>query len=119
MFRHYKEMLLVAFSVIIHNIPEGMAVEVSVISSVYTGLLVAIAIGVQDIPEGLAVFLSYYNATGNKTQTLFLGVFQWIHGVFCSTYSMGHNTVLRRIHKYYTTIPYDLLSNRNNIRSHS
>ncbi len=74
-FRRYKRMLLVAFTVIIHNIPEGMAIGVSIIDDVYTGLLVAIAIGIQDIPEGFAVSLPYYSATAKKAQSLLLGVF--------------------------------------------
>ncbi len=48
---------LIALAMIIHNIPEGMAVGAATLYNVDTGLMMAIAIGVQDIPEGLAVAL--------------------------------------------------------------
>lgn len=48
---------LIALAMIIHNIPEGMAVGAAILYNVDTGLTLAIAIGIQDIPEGLAVSL--------------------------------------------------------------
>ncbi|MEM1848592.1 MAG: ZIP family metal transporter [Thermofilaceae archaeon] len=49
--------LLIALAMIIHNIPEGMAVGVASSVSVHEGLLLALAIGLQNVPEGLAVAL--------------------------------------------------------------
>ncbi len=74
-FKRYKKMILVVFAIIIHNIPEGMAIGVSIINNTLTGLLVAIAIGLQDIPEGLAVSLPYYSVSRNKARSLALGFF--------------------------------------------
>ncbi len=48
---------LVAMAIIIHNLPEGMAIGASTAESVANGIAVGVAISVQDIPEGLAVAL--------------------------------------------------------------
>lgn len=47
--------LLVALAMVVHNIPEGMALGAASSVSVAEGLLLAVAIGLQDVPEGLAV----------------------------------------------------------------
>lgn len=48
---------LLALAVMIHNLPEGLTVGVTVAYSIPLGVATAIAIGLQDIPEGLAVAL--------------------------------------------------------------
>jgi len=48
---------LLALAMVVHNVPEGMAVGVASFESVDEGLLLAVAIGLQDVPEGLAVAL--------------------------------------------------------------
>ncbi|ADI32419.1 ZIP family metal transporter [Staphylothermus hellenicus] len=72
--RKVKRITLVVLAIIIHNIPEGMAVGVSTIYELKTGLLVAIAIGIQDIPEGLAVSLPYYSISNDSKKSLVLGI---------------------------------------------
>ncbi|ABN70234.1 zinc/iron permease [Staphylothermus marinus F1] len=72
--RTYMRMLLVVLAIIIHNIPEGMAVGVSTIYGLKDGVLVALAIGIQDIPEGLAVSLPYYSVSKDMRKSLALGV---------------------------------------------
>jgi len=52
-----RGVFLIVSAIIIHNIPEGMAVGVSMVNDVDKGWATAIAIGIQDIPEGLAVSL--------------------------------------------------------------
>ena len=56
--RKISKFWLIALAMIIHNIPEGIAVGVSTVYNPTRGLLTALAIGIQDIPEGLAVTLS-------------------------------------------------------------
>ncbi len=52
-----KGIFLIVAAIIIHNLPEGAAVGVSMANDVNKGWATAIAIGIQDIPEGLAVSL--------------------------------------------------------------
>ncbi|HBT20611.1 MAG TPA: ZIP family metal transporter [Peptococcaceae bacterium] len=48
--------LLMVMAVILHNLPEGLAVGVGLVSGVEgLGLMLALAIAAQNIPEGLAV----------------------------------------------------------------
>ncbi len=42
-------------AILIHNLPEGLAVGIVSSIGFHEGLIMAIAIGVQDIPEGFAV----------------------------------------------------------------
>jgi len=53
--RRLRKVWLVVIAILIHNLPEGMAVGASAAEGPSSGLLVAVAIGLQDIPEGFAV----------------------------------------------------------------
>ena len=48
---------MVATAIIIHNIPEGLAIGATSAQSVRLGVATGLAIAIQDIPEGLAVAL--------------------------------------------------------------
>ncbi|WFO76378.1 ZIP family metal transporter [Desulfurococcaceae archaeon MEX13E-LK6-19] len=72
--RAVRRAWLLVFAMMIHNIPEGMAVGAAAIYSVHAGLSLAIAIGVQDIPEGLAVAMPLYASTHDKKKSVALGV---------------------------------------------
>jgi len=50
-----RKSALLAGAVILHNIPEGLAVGFAFASSASLGWLVAASIAIQDIPEGLLV----------------------------------------------------------------
>ncbi len=62
--------MLVALGIAIHNIPEGIAVSFSSISSVKLGILVAVAIALHNIPEGISVSAPIYYATKSKRKAL-------------------------------------------------
>ncbi len=68
----YKAWLM-ALAMIIHNIPEGMAVGVSTTYSITDGLTIAFAIGIQDIPEGLAVALPILSITRSRKLSFTIG----------------------------------------------
>jgi len=65
---------LVAIAILIHNLPEGMAIGASSSYSVNEGIIVGIAIGIQDVPEGFAVSMPIAVASGNKLLALGIGV---------------------------------------------
>jgi len=69
-----KKMWLLTLAMIIHNIPEGMAVGASTIYDIKEGLLVAIAIGLQDLPEGLAVAMPFASMRKGRVKGFIIGV---------------------------------------------
>ncbi len=77
--RALKSSFLIALAIIIHNIPKGMTIGVSVINNTTTGLIIGLAIGIQDIPEGLAIAFPVYRITrslGKALSISILSVFQ-------------------------------------------
>ncbi len=71
--RKLKAAWLVALAIIIHNLPEGMAIGASTALDPREGGIVGIAIGIQDFPEGLAVALPVAIATGNRLLAVLVG----------------------------------------------
>ena len=65
---------LIALAMIVHNIPEGMAVGAVATYGVREGLLLAMAIGIQDVPEGLAVAIPIAVTEGNRAKGFAIGV---------------------------------------------
>ena len=65
---------LLLLAIIVHNIPEGMAVGAAASYNVRDGLALAIAIGIQDVPEGLAVALPILAVTNNVAKAVGAGV---------------------------------------------
>jgi ZIP family zinc transporter len=65
--------MFVAFALVVHNFPEGIAIFSSALSN---GLSVAIpitlAIAIHNIPEGIAVSVPIYHATGNKRKAFWI-----------------------------------------------
>jgi zinc transporter, ZIP family len=62
--------LLMAFTMTLHNMPEGLAVAFSS----YTGLgwVMAIAIAMHNIPEGIIVAAPVFAATGSRAHALLI-----------------------------------------------
>jgi len=62
--------VVVILGLIIHNVPEGMAVFLSSFTNMKLGVLLAIAIAIHNIPEGIAVAAPIYHATGDKNKAI-------------------------------------------------
>ncbi|ACB39256.1 ZIP family metal transporter [Pyrobaculum neutrophilum] len=69
-----KTAWLIALAIIIHNIPEGMAVGAATAYDPALGLLTALAIGVQDLPEGAAVTLPLAAVYRRRAAPLAIGI---------------------------------------------
>lgn len=82
--RKVKAAWLVATAIIIHNLPEGMAIGASTVYNLREGLIVALAIGTQDFPEGLAVALPVFAVTGGFAIALVVAVFSGLTEVFAA-----------------------------------
>jgi ZIP family zinc transporter len=70
----FKAIFLIVGAIIIHNLPEGLAVGVSLGNDMIKGLITALAIGIQDIPEGLAVSLPLIYITEKKFIPILIGI---------------------------------------------
>jgi ZIP family zinc transporter len=69
-----RNIILLALAIIIHNLPEGLAVGVSMVNDINKGWATAIAIGIQDIPEGLAVALPLIFLSNRTFIPLLIGI---------------------------------------------
>ncbi|HPW90014.1 MAG TPA: zinc transporter ZupT [Paludibacteraceae bacterium] len=66
--------ILVAFSIAIHNFPEGLATFAVGLQGVKVALPIVIAIALHNIPEGIAVAVPIYQATGKKRKAFWLSL---------------------------------------------
>ncbi len=58
--------LVVAFSIALHNFPEGIATFTSALTGMDIAIPITIAIAIHNIPEGIAVAVPIYHATGSR-----------------------------------------------------
>ncbi len=73
-----KKVWLLIIAIIIHNLPEGLAIGTSIIYDLEMGVITAIAIGIQDIPEGTAISLPLASLQKRKLWPVTLGVLSGI-----------------------------------------
>ena len=69
-----RKVWLLVIAVIIHNLPEGMAVGTSLVYNLEVGLVTTIAIGIQDFPEGTVVSLPLATIQKKRLQPIMMGV---------------------------------------------
>ncbi len=69
-----RKVWLLVIAVIIHNLPEGLAVGTSIVYSLNVGLVTAIAIGIQDFPEGTVVSLPLAALQKRRLQPIMMGI---------------------------------------------
>jgi len=62
--------MMAMLSISLHNIPEGIAVYLTCLKGVRSGLPFAVAMALHNIPEGIAVATPLYAATKSKTQAV-------------------------------------------------
>ncbi|MEM4749153.1 MAG: ZIP family metal transporter, partial [Thermosphaera sp.] len=67
-----KALYLTVLAILIHNIPEGMAVGAGSALPFEKGLALSIAIALQDVPEGFAVSYPLISLTRNKFKAVFI-----------------------------------------------
>lgn len=72
--RKLRAAWLVAVAILIHNLPEGMAIGASSAYSVEKGVATGLAIALQDVPEGLAVAMPVLLASGSRLAALGISV---------------------------------------------
>jgi len=92
--RRLRAVWLVAFAIIIHNIPEGLTIGAASAYSIGDGLTVGIAIGIQDLPEGLAVAIPVLATTGKRRLALLVGVVSGLTEVVTAVLAAALGTTL-------------------------
>lgn len=75
-----KNNLLLFMAITIHNIPEGMAVGVSLVEekNLISGLILALGMAIQNIPEGAIVSMPIKSEKISKTKAFLIGVLSGI-----------------------------------------
>ena len=76
-----KKILLLILSIVLHNIPEGMAIGVAFGSVIYNlngattsaAIMLAIGIGIQNFPEGSAISLPLLGTGKSKLKSFIIG----------------------------------------------
>lgn len=68
----YKIGLVSLFSIIMHNIPEGIITFITANNNSNLGLKLAIAIALHNIPEGISIAVPLYYSTKNKKKVFAL-----------------------------------------------
>ena len=64
--------MMAMISISLHNIPEGIAVYLTCLKGVQSGLPLATAMALHNIPEGMAVAGPLYAATKSKTKAVMM-----------------------------------------------
>lgn len=64
--------MMTGIAIAIHNFPEGLALFVSSLQGLETGIILSIGIILHNLPEGVAIAAPVYYATGSKLQA-----FKW------------------------------------------
>ena len=75
-----KNNILLFMAITIHNIPEGMAVGVSLLEQqgLISGLILSIGMAIQNIPEGAIVSIPLKNENMSKMKAFFIGTLSGI-----------------------------------------
>lgn len=67
----YKLGIITMLTIIIHNIPEGIATYITSENNMKLGISLAIAISMHNIPEGISISVPIYYSTNSKSRAFF------------------------------------------------
>ncbi|MGL5506850.1 MAG: ZIP family metal transporter [Paraclostridium sp.] len=88
----FKSGYLIFLSILLHNLPEGLAIGSSFMSTENLGITLAIVIGIHNIPEGLAMALSLVGSKMSTSKIILLTIIAGIPmgiGSFLGAYFGG------------------------------
>lgn len=71
----YKTGILCTFSLLAHNLPEGIAVFITSVQDNTLGIKLATSIIMHNIPEGLIIAIPIYYATKSRTKAIMMAAF--------------------------------------------
>jgi ZIP family zinc transporter len=71
--------IMLAFSIGIHNFPEGVATFTSALTSLDIAIPITVAIAIHNIPEGIAVAVPIYHASGSRKKAFW---YSFLSGAF-------------------------------------
>ena len=74
----YKLGIITMLTIIIHNIPEGIATYITATNNTKLGLLLTIAIALHNIPEGISISMPIYYSTNDKFKSF---LYTFISGI--------------------------------------
>ena len=67
----YKLGIITMLTIIIHNIPEGIATFLTTTNNTKLGIILTIAIALHNIPEGISISIPIYYSTNSKLKSFF------------------------------------------------
>lgn len=93
--KEMKSGYLIFISILLHNLPEGLAIGSSFMSTESLGMTLAIVIGIHNIPEGLAMALSLVGTKMNISKVILftiiagvpMGIGSFLGAYFGGTFS--------------------------------
>ena len=62
----YKLGIITMFTIILHNIPEGIVTYITTTNNIKLGILFSFSIALHNIPEGISISIPIYYSTGSK-----------------------------------------------------
>ena len=67
----YRVGVISAFTIILHNLPEGIITYLSSMTNIQLGISLTIAIALHNIPEGISIAVPIYSASKSRGRALF------------------------------------------------
>ena len=74
---------LIFISILLHNLPEGLAIGSSFVSAETLGFTLAIVIGIHNVPEGLATALTLAGTKMKTSKIILYGNWKFFRCIFC------------------------------------